>query len=196
MFLGDNMAETRPVNFGQLNERRLRRNARMVVLDPRRTATAQKADEWLPIRPGTDLAFALGCLHHILSRDLIDHRFVAEWVEGYEKVRDFILARGYTPAWAEPITDISAATIARIAEEYATTRAPSSSAIVALASTDATQTFRALLMMAAVTGHLGRKGAGVLSITSAAHPGACAGGSRGPRRPAVRRSPADGSRPW
>ena len=167
LFLGDNMAETRPVNFGQLNERRLRRGARMVVLDPRRTATAQKADEWLPIRPGTDLAFALACLHHIISRDLIDRPFVTEWVEGYEHVRDFILGRGYSPEWAEPITDIPAATITRLAAEYARTPRAFILGNRGLSQhMNATQTFRALLMMAAVTGHLGRKGAGVLSITS------------------------------
>jgi anaerobic selenocysteine-containing dehydrogenase len=192
MFLGDNMAETRPVNFGQLNERRLRRGARMVVLDPRRTVTAQKADEWLPIRPGTDLAFALACLHHIISRDLIDRPFVADWVEGYPAIRDFVLARGYTPEWAEPITDIPASTIRRIAEEYATTPRAFILGNRGLSQhMNATQTFRALLMMAAVTGHLGRKGAGVLSITSAVPIQAQAPADRvAPRRPAVRRSPA------
>jgi anaerobic selenocysteine-containing dehydrogenase len=192
IFLGDNMAETRPVNFGQLNERRLRRGARMVVLDPRRTATAQKADEWLPIRPGTDLAFALACLHHIMSRDLIDRPFVADWVEGYQEVRNFVLGRGYTPDWAEPITDIPASTIARIAEEYARTPRAFILGNRGLSQhTNATQTFRALLMMAAVTGHVGRKGAGVLSITSAVPIQARAPADRvAPRRPAVRRSPA------
>jgi anaerobic selenocysteine-containing dehydrogenase len=192
IFLGDNMAETRPVNFGQLNERRLQRGARMVVLDPRRTVTAQKADEWLPIRPGTDLAFALACLHHIVSRDLVDHRFVAEWVEGYAEIRDFVVERGYTPEWAAPITDIPAPTIERIAEEYARTPRAFILGNRGLSQhMNATQTFRALLMLAAVTGHVGRKGAGVLSITSAVPIQARAPADRvAPHRPGVRRSPA------
>ena len=192
IFLGDNMAETRPVNFGQLNERRLRRGARMIVLDPRRTATAQKADEWLPIRPGTDLAFALACIHHVADRDLIDHRFVDAWVEGYAEVRDFVVRRGYTPEWAAPITDIPADTIKRIAEEYARTPRAFILGNRGLSQhTNATQTFRALLMLAAVTGHIGHKGAGVLSITSAVPIRAQAPAERvAPRRPSVRRSPA------
>ncbi len=192
IFLGDNMAETRPVNFGQLNERRLRRGARMVVVDPRRTATAQKADEWIPIRPGTDLAFALACLHHIFTADLVDREFVASWVVGHEQVREFVLARGYTPEWAEPITDIPASTIRRLAAEYA--RTPHAFIIGnrgLCQHTNATQTFRVLLMMAAVTGHYGKKGAGALSITSAVPIQAHAPRERrAPRRPAVRRSPA------
>jgi anaerobic selenocysteine-containing dehydrogenase len=192
IFVGDNMAETRPVNFGQLNERRLRRGARMVVIDPRRTATAQKADEWIAIRPGTDLAFALACLHHLFTRDLVDHPFINDWVEGHDKVRDFVLGRGYTPEWAEPVTDVPAATIRRIAEEYA--RTPNAFIIGnrGLAQhTNATQTFRAFLMMAAVTGHWGKKGAGALAITSDVPLKARAPADRcPPRRPAVRRSPA------
>src|SRR5206468_2848514 len=121
IFLGDNMAETRPVNFGQLNERRLRRGARMVVLDPRRTATAQKADEWIAIRPGTDMAFALACLHHLFTRDLVDRAFVDRWVEGAAQVRDFVLADSYSPDWPAPVTDIPPDTIRRPAEEYART---------------------------------------------------------------------------
>jgi len=192
IFLGDNMAETRPVNFGQLNERRLRRGARMVVLDPRRTATAQKADEWLPIRPGTDLAFALACLHHVFAHDLVDREFVASWVEGADTVREFVLGRGYTPEWAEPITDIPAATIRRLAEEYARTPRAFILGNRGLSQhTNATQTFRALIMLAAVTGHYGKKGAGVLAITSAVPIQARAPRERtAPARPAARRSPA------
>ncbi|HYB42942.1 MAG TPA: molybdopterin-dependent oxidoreductase [Candidatus Methylomirabilis sp.] len=192
IFLGDNMAETRPVNFGQLNERRLRRGARMVVLDPRRTATAQKADEWLPIRPGTDLAFALACLHHIFAAELEDRAFVARWVEGADRVREFVLGRGYSPEWAAPITDIPAETIRRLAQEYAETpRAFIIGNRGLCQHVNATQTFRALLMMAAVTGHYGKKGAGALAITSAVPIQAHAPADRvAPRRPAVRRSPA------
>jgi anaerobic selenocysteine-containing dehydrogenase len=192
LFMGDNMAETRPVNFGQLNERRLRRGARMVVLDPRRTVTAQKADEWLPIRPGTDLAFVLACLHHLFSRDLVDRPFMEAWVEGHEQIRRFVLQRGYTPEWAEPITDIPAATTRRLAEEYARTPRAFIFGNRGLSQqVNATQTFRALLMMAAVTGHLGRKGSGVMSITSAVPIQARAPEDRcPPARPAARRSPA------
>jgi anaerobic selenocysteine-containing dehydrogenase len=192
LFIGDNMAETRPVHFGQLNERRIRRGARMVVIDPRCTATAQKADEWIVIRPGTDFAFALACLHHIFTNDLVDRDFVAQWVEGAPQIRDFVLARGYTPEWAAPITDIPAATIRRLADEYARTRDAFIFANRGLAQqTNATQTFRAMLMMAAVTNHLGRKASGVSAITSAVPIQAQAPAERrAPRRPAVRRSPA------
>jgi anaerobic selenocysteine-containing dehydrogenase len=192
IFVGDNMAETRPVNFGQINDHRLRRGARMVVLDPRRTATAQKADEWIPIRPGTDLAFALACLHHLWDRDLIDHAFVRDWVEGADAVRDFVRSRSYTPEWAERVTEVPAATIRRLAEEYA--RTPRAFIIGnrgLCQHVNATQTFRALLMMAAVTGHYGKKAAGVLAITSDVPLKARAPQDRcPPRRPAVRRSPA------
>jgi anaerobic selenocysteine-containing dehydrogenase len=192
VFIGDNMAETRPVNFGQLNDRRLRRGGRMVVIDPRQTATAQKADEWLPIRPGTDLALALAWLHHLFAHDLVDRPFLADWVEGHGEVRDFVLGRGYTPEWAEPITDIPAATIRRLAEEYA--RTPR--AVLFLnrglcQHSNSVQTFRAFLMAAAVTGHWGRKAAGVMAITSdlpiKAHAPA---ERRAPMRPRLRRSPA------
>jgi anaerobic selenocysteine-containing dehydrogenase len=192
LFLGDNMAETRPVNFGQINDRRLKRGGRLVVIDPRRTATAQKADEWLAIRPGTDLALALAWLHHLFTHDLVDRGFLDTWVEGHQAVREFVLARGYSPDWAAPITDIPAATIRRLAEEYARTPRAFIFANRGLAQhMNATQTFRALLMLAAVTGHWGRPGAGIMAVTSdmpikARAPEA----RRAPCRPAVRRSPA------
>ncbi len=192
LFLGDNMAETRPVNFGQLNDRRLRRGARMVVIDPRRTVTAEKADEWIPIRPGADLALALAWLHHLFTHDLVDREFLNDWVEGHERVREFVLSRGYTPDWAAPITDIPASTIRRLGEEYARTPRAFIFGNRGLSQhANATQTFRALLMVAAVTGHWGRKGAGIMAITSDLPIKAHAPASRRPsHRPGVRRSPA------
>jgi Fe-S-cluster-containing dehydrogenase component len=52
VYIGDNQAETRPVNFGMTNDWRLKHGARMIAVDPRLTATASKADDWLPIRSG------------------------------------------------------------------------------------------------------------------------------------------------
>ena len=117
MIVGENMAETRPVGFGLINDCRLRNKARMVVADPRQTVTASKADLWLPIRPGTDMALALGMAHHLITHDLVNRGFITRWVEGYERVKDFILQKGYTPEWAASITDIQAARIRKVAEE-------------------------------------------------------------------------------
>ena len=55
VYIGDNQAETRPVYFGMINEWRRQNGARMIAIDPRLSATANKADEWLAIRSGTDL---------------------------------------------------------------------------------------------------------------------------------------------
>jgi len=66
----------------------LDRGARMIVVDPRRTGPAVKADVWLRVRPGTDGALALGIAHMMIERDWYDRDFVREWTNGPLLVRD------------------------------------------------------------------------------------------------------------
>lgn len=159
LYFGDNQAETRPVYFAMVNDWRVRNRARMVVVDPRLTATAAKADRWLAIRPGTDMALGLAMSHCILSEQLHDAKFCAEWVVGFAQWRDFIVERGYSPEWAEPATGISAAEIRRLAREVA-----AADGCVIFASrginqhTNSTQTNRVLMFLAAITGNWGRRG--------------------------------------
>jgi anaerobic selenocysteine-containing dehydrogenase/Fe-S-cluster-containing hydrogenase component 2 len=159
LYLGDNQAETRPVYFGMINDWRIRNKAKMVVVDPRLTVTASKADRWLAIRPGTDMALGLAMIHHILTEGLHDRKFCDDWVLGWEQWRDGILAAGYTPEWAAPITSISAAEIRRLAGEVAT-----ADGCVIFGSrginqhTTSVQTNRVLMYLAAITGNWGRKG--------------------------------------
>ncbi len=93
------------------------RGAKVVYLDPRFTKTAAKATEWLPIKPGTDLAFHLALLNVIITQDLYDHDFVDKYTVGFDQLAQEV--QSYTPEWAAPITEISAATIRRIAQEFA-----------------------------------------------------------------------------
>ena len=72
VYIGDNQAETRPVYFGQINDWRIKHRARMVVIDPRFTVTASKADKWLACRPGSDMALGLALVYHIFDRGLHD----------------------------------------------------------------------------------------------------------------------------
>lgn len=100
-----------------LVESTMNRKARLVYLDPRFTVTASKADEWFPIRPGTDLAFILAMLHVIVGEERFDKEFVAARCEGFDTLRAHV-AR-YTPEWAEGETEIPAVDIVRIAREFA-----------------------------------------------------------------------------
>ena len=93
------------------------RGVRVVMLDPRFTKTASKATEWLPIRPGTDLAFYLAMLHVFITEGLYDKEFVAKNATGFDEVAKAV--KPYTPEWAASKTEISAATIRRIAREFA-----------------------------------------------------------------------------
>ncbi|MFC1943954.1 molybdopterin-dependent oxidoreductase [Chloroflexota bacterium] len=76
VFWGDNAAETTPKDFLAGRDTR-ERGGRVVVIDPRFTPTAAKADEWIPIRPGTDAALALGMINLILDRGMEDRGFIA-----------------------------------------------------------------------------------------------------------------------
>ena len=105
-----------------------KKGCKLVVVDPNFTETAQKADEWVPINPGTDGALALAMCHSIISNRLYDQDFAASYCNGFDGFRDHLQEKGYTPEWAEPICGISKETIERLAREFATTK-PAMSAI-------------------------------------------------------------------
>ena len=105
-----------------------KKGCKLVVVDPNFTETAQKADEWVPINPGTDGALALAMCHSIISNRLYDQDFSASYCNGFDGFRDHLQEKGYTPEWAEPICGINKETIERLAREFATTK-PAMSAI-------------------------------------------------------------------
>lgn len=98
------------------------KGATLVVVDPAFTATAAKATEWIPIAPGTDGALLFAMAHVIVEERLYDEPFCRQWTHGFEEFCQHVVGRGYTPEWAEKITDVSAATIRRLARDFASTR--------------------------------------------------------------------------
>jgi anaerobic dimethyl sulfoxide reductase subunit A len=115
------------------------KGARVVCLDPRMTMSAVAlADEWIPVRPGTDAALMSAMAYVMITEGLVDHEFIRTHclgfdasqmpagAEGEENYEDYILGRrdgiAKTPEWAEPITAVPRATIARLAREYATVK--------------------------------------------------------------------------
>lgn len=91
--------------------------AKIIVIDPRFSEIARIADEWIPIRPGTDLAFRLALAHVLIHEDLYNKSFVRKFVEGFEQFK--ASNKDHTPEWAEEITGISAAKIREIARDFA-----------------------------------------------------------------------------
>ncbi|MBI4788861.1 MAG: molybdopterin-dependent oxidoreductase [Chloroflexi bacterium] len=117
IYAGRNLAEAISNSETQAMIEALARGARVVLLDPRFTKSASKATEWLPIRPGTDLAFFLAMLNVLIAEGLYDKDFVGQHTLGFDEVAQAI--KPYTPEWAASKTEIPAATIRRIAREFA-----------------------------------------------------------------------------
>jgi putative dimethyl sulfoxide reductase chaperone len=105
----------------------LKRGAKMVVFDPRRSETAIAATEWLQPIPGTDGAVAMAMCHVIVKEALYNKEFVENWTYGFEDFRKRLMGEEdgvpRTPLWAEKISGIPAATIERIAREFAAAKA-------------------------------------------------------------------------
>lgn len=101
--VGANMADCHPVLFLRMMDR-VKAGAKLIVVDPRRTATADKADLFLQIAPGSDLALLNGLLHLIVEDGHIDADFIAEFTEGWEVMPGFL--RQYTPGAVSEITGI------------------------------------------------------------------------------------------
>ena len=96
----------------------IKTNKKIVVLDPRATVTALKADQFIPINPGTDLALFLSIIYIALEKELYDKEFVKKYFVDFDKFKKHILSSSYTPKWAESKTNIKASTIENLAFEF------------------------------------------------------------------------------
>ncbi|MFQ6089705.1 MAG: molybdopterin-dependent oxidoreductase, partial [Candidatus Methanofastidiosia archaeon] len=105
--------------FGHLRRERILR-AKIVQVDTRFSVSAAKADEWIPIKPGTDGALALGFAHVILREKLYDEEFL-ENTQGFDLFKELVLEE-YSPETVSKITGILKETIERIAIEFAETK--------------------------------------------------------------------------
>lgn len=101
-------------------QRARKAGAKVLVIDPVRTRTARAADEWLPIRPGTDGALALAIMHVLVAEDLVDHEYIERATLGFAELAERVA--DWSPERAEAITGIPADTIRTLAREYGSTR--------------------------------------------------------------------------
>ncbi|MGY6018525.1 molybdopterin oxidoreductase family protein [Streptomyces spinosirectus] len=104
ILVGSNLAETMPPSLRFFSE--LRENGgTLIVVDPRRTKTAEQADLHLAPRPGTDLALALGLLHLVVAEGRVDEAYVQDRTAGWEEARAAAMA--HWPEYVERITGVS-----------------------------------------------------------------------------------------
>ncbi len=96
---------------------------KIVQFEPRLSETAAKADEWLPIKPGTEAALALGLAYVIIKEGLYNKAFIEERSFGFDAFKDMVLER-YKPEAVEDITGIAKEDILRIAHEFAKAKRP------------------------------------------------------------------------
>jgi len=141
----------------------IKRGTKLIVVDPRETETAKKADIWLQIRPGTDDALALSMIHVITQEGIYDRDFVNEWTVGFDQLAERV--RSCTPEWAEKITWIPADKIKESARLFANTRPASVEWGVAIEHTpNCFQTVRAVALLPGITGNIDIPGGWILGM--------------------------------
>jgi anaerobic selenocysteine-containing dehydrogenase len=136
------------------------RGAQLVVIDPVFTPLAAKAHLYIRLRPGTDLALALGMLNVIIAEELYDKDFVEKWTVGFDKLADHV--RAYPPERVSRITGVSAATVQDVARRYSTIKPALISIGNAIEqSTNSVQTVRGLSILQAIASTLNVPGGNV-----------------------------------
>ena len=96
-----------------------KRASKLIVIDPRKTETAAKADIHLPIRPGCDEMLILNILHVIFRENLWDKAFTAEWVNGFDNLFETVSAERFSPVNGEAVTGVSPDLVRQVALAYA-----------------------------------------------------------------------------
>ena len=192
--IGSNMADCHPILFLRMMDRVKSAGAKLIVVDPRRTATADKADLFLQVKPGTDLALLNGLLHLLHANGHTDKDFIAAHTEGWEAMPGFLA--DYPPATVAEITGIPEDSIREAARLIGEAREWMSCWTMGLnQSTHGTWNTNALVNLHLATGAICRPGSGPFSLTG--QPNAMGGremGYMGPGLPGQRSVLVDADR--
>ena len=182
---GANMADCHPILFLRMMDR-VKAGARLIVVDPRRTATADKADLFLQLRPGTDLALLNGLLHLLVEGGWVDQEFVEQHTDGWDAMLPFLA--DYPPDVVAAITGVAADDLRTAARWIGEAGAWMSCWTMGLnQSVHGTWNTNALVNLHLATGAICRPGAGPFSLTG--QPNAMGGremGYMGPGLPGQR----------
>lgn len=142
------------------------RATRIVIVDPRLSNSGIFASDWVPIKPGNDIAFLLGIAHVLVTEDLYDHDFVEENTIGFPVFAEQVAE--YTPEWAEEKCGVPAATIVEIAEALAAAAPasaiePSWRAAFGCAYQNSFETARCVCAVNTLLGAWGQKGGALIT---------------------------------
>jgi len=156
---GSNAREAHPIWFHHALKA-VHRGAKLIVVDPRRSASAQWADLWLGLDVGTDIALANAVGREIIHAGLANEEFIGRATEGFEAYRDSV--EPWTLAEAERVTGVPADAIRELAHAYATAeRAQLCWTLGITEHHNGVDNVFALINLALLTGHVGRYGSGL-----------------------------------
>jgi formate dehydrogenase major subunit len=117
MYIGSNAAEAHPVSMLHALHAK-EKGAKMIVVDPRFTRTAAKADQYVRLRSGSDIAFLFGVVYHIFKNGWEDKQYINDRVYGMEKVKDEIMTK-WTPEKVTEVCGVPEAEVLKVAETMA-----------------------------------------------------------------------------
>lgn len=185
LVIGANMADCHPILYLRMMDR-VKAGAKLIVVDPRRTTTAEKANLYLPIKPGTDLAFLNGILFLLHKSGKTDAEFIASYTHGWENFPQFLA--DYTPEKVSELTGLAVDDLIKTAEMIGS--APEFMTCWTMGlnqSTHGTWNTNAICNLHLATGKICRTGSGPFSLTG--QPNAMGGremGYMGPGLPGQR----------
>ncbi|MDR1604791.1 MAG: formate dehydrogenase subunit alpha [Gracilibacteraceae bacterium] len=160
LVIGANPTEAHPV-IGSKMKQAARNGCRIIVADPRRIELVRRAELWLRLRPGTDIALINGLMHVILAEGWEDRKFIEERTSGFANLREVL--RTYTPEYVSSLTDVPAEDVRRAAEIFAHSGQPAQIfyTLGIAEHTCGTDNVMALANLAMLTGNVGKENAGV-----------------------------------
>lgn len=160
---GNNPVVSHPDSFmGYWIVECMKRGTKLIVIDPRLTWMASRADVWLQLRPGTDPAIALGLINIIIQEGLFDRDFVAQWTDGWDRLKE--RAAEYPPERVEEITWVPKEKLIKAARLYAGSKPASIQWGVAMEQHQAgMSTLLAVEALWAITGNVDVPGGNIIN---------------------------------
>lgn len=164
LIAGSNTAFAHPILFRRIEDAKAKNpNLKIIVVDPRKTDTAQSADLHLPILPGTDVALFNGMLHVMLWEGFLDNHYIEQHTKGFDTLKETV--REYTPKMVADICGIKETDIVQAAKWFGKGPSLSMYCMGLNQSIHGKDKNTALINLHLATGHIGKSGAGPFSLT-------------------------------